>query len=183
MERVKTFSIPQEVRDCVLAPEDLWSIIRQGGGWQAWTGHINHGGELVMGTIHRNTVLDSYPHLIPEFVKKIPQYVDDGETLISTFVSDCEGTENTLNWHIDGYEVYAFNVEGNTVWEYFDLDTGKIEEVALGEMDKLIYMPCGISHRVKLMSETRTSMSLVRPGTLNGLRVETERESKSGIRN
>ena len=88
------------------------------------------------------------------------------------FVSDHDETNMGLGWHVDGYSVYGFNLEGETTWEYFNLQEGKVVEVKLGEMDRGIFMPCGISHRVRVRSETRTSMSLVRPGKLNGQEVE-----------
>lgn len=166
MHRVETFDIPQEVRDNTLPVDELWSVIQQAGGWRCWTG--KDADQTSNLTIHRNVEVHKYPHLVPEFIKMLPQYEDDGDTMISAFCSDCSETGHALNWHVDAYEVYAFNVEGETIWQYFDLDEGKVIDIEMGEMDKVIYMPCGYSHRVRLLSETRTSISLVRPGTLVG---------------
>ena len=172
MYRVRLFDIPQEIRDIAYSTEEVWRWGRDAGGWMTWKGTTPVGAEYFL---QRNVLLDNYPHLLPDFIKKMEQYQDDGETMISAFVSDCPETDGALGWHVDGYHVYAFNVEGNTVWEYFDLDSGSVKSCELNDMDKMIFMPCGVTHRVRILSEGRTSISLVRPGDIDGQRVQYKR--------
>ena len=49
------------------------------------------------------------------------------------------------------------------------------EKIELGEMDKMIFMPCGITHQVKVLSEYRTSLSLVQRGELSGMKLPFKR--------
>lgn len=168
-ERVQTFPIPEIMRRLAPEPEEIWKIGREAGGWQTWSGMSS---DDCCGTIHRHVNLNKYPNLIPEFIKEMPQWNGYEDSWISMFVSDQDETNMGLGWHVDGYEVYGFNLEGETIWEYFNIQEGKIVEVEVGEMDRGIYMPCGITHRVRVTSETRTSISLVRPGKLNGQAVE-----------
>jgi len=158
MHRVTEHVIPQEIRDLALSPEDIWKIGREAGGWELWTNH-EKGNDVFM---HRNCIVSDYPEHIPEFLKKMEQYDDENST-ISMFVSDNDETQHSLSWHVDGYEVYGFNIEGHTRWDWFDIPTGEIKSIYLGEMDKLIHMPCGYTHRVTILSEGRTSISLVLP--------------------
>lgn len=160
--------IPQEIRDLALSADDIWSLVKECGGWDVWKGTSRDTGDDKF--MHRNCIMQDYPDKVPEFLKKMEQW-SPGETAISVFVSHNADTRNALSWHVDEYEVYAFNIEGETRWEWFDIPTGEFKSIYLGEMDKLIHMPFGYTHRVEIISEGRTSISLVH--SINHRKIET----------
>ena len=86
---------------------------------------------------------------------------------ISAFCSMEDGTHGTLQWHMDGYNVYAFNLEGTTEWEWFDLVEGKIKSIIVRANENMVVMPSFITHRVNLLSDSRVSISMVRPALLS----------------
>lgn len=161
----KVIEIPQRVRDLAPAPEDIakWGS-KVSPGWDVWKKKEN---QQIVGMVHRHCELHKSYDLIPQFIKELETWTDD--TMLSGFIGDNEDSNHSLGWHMDPYQVYAFNVEGRTIWEYFSLNDGAIKSVELGELDKMIWMPCGISHQVKVLSEYRTSISLVQQGNLAGL--------------
>ena len=79
---------------------------------------------------------------------------------ISMFIGQCEGSNDTLGWHWDSYHVWAFNVDGVTEWQWFDNISGQVETQVL-EPGYIITMPYGITHRVQMVSDSRTSISLI----------------------
>jgi|SaaInlStandDraft_1057018.scaffolds.fasta_scaffold131466_2 hypothetical protein len=159
MIRTSVTPIPQEVRDIAYSEDEIWHWVQKCGGWAIWHATDFEGEKF----IHRNCIAMDYPEHLPEFLKKMEQFVNEPDTIISVFVSDNSDTQSALGWHVDPYEVFAFNIEGETVWEYFDIPEGKLKSIQLGAMDKIIHMPCGVSHRVRILSEGRTSISIVRP--------------------
>jgi hypothetical protein len=162
---------PQALRDLATTPEEFWewgSRIRPG--WDLWRKWKDQ--ELV-GLVHRHCELHESRELIPRYITELDVYDDDA--MLSGFVGDNIDSNASLGWHVDNYDVYAFNIEGRTVWEYFSLITGEIETVELGEMDKILYMPCGVTHQVKVLTDYRTSLSIVKRGTLSGMKLPFHR--------
>ena len=86
---------------------------------------------------------------------------------ISAFCSLPDGSHGTLQWHMDGYNVYAFNLEGTTEWEWFDLLDGKVKSIIVEANKNIVVMPSLITHRVNLLSDSRVSISMVRPALLS----------------
>ena len=74
-----------------------------------------------------------------------------------------------LDWHVDAFWVYAWNVEGNTTWHYFDMLDGQMKQAKLGPMDKVVMMPPGTPHRVTVESPSRISLSITRPAQWDNL--------------
>ena len=159
MQRVTEHVIPQKVRDLAPSVDDFWSLVAECGGWDMWKSSDYDGNDMFM---HRNCEMHDHPDKIPKFLKGLEQW-EDNDIMISVFVSHNPATKHALQWHVDQYEVFAFNLEGETRWDWFDLHTGTFKSIYLGEMDKLIHMPFGYSHRVEILSEGRTSISLVKP--------------------
>ena len=100
-------------------------------------------------------------HYPEEFVRYVDQL---GFCQISGFADGGVVQPKGLNWHIDAYWVYSWNVEGNTTWHWFDMRDGTMHQASIGEMDKVMMMPPGTPHMVTIESECRTSLSIVRPG-------------------
>jgi len=99
----------------------------------------------------------------PPILQKMMDHLDCNN--ISMFMS-MEGICNgSLTWHVDDYHVWAFNIEGETTWEYFSLLTGKIESVRLKPYENIITMSSRVSHRVIIHTETRASISMIQPFT------------------
>lgn len=170
MMNPQVIDIPQAVRDLAPAPEEFWEWgTRAGHGWSAWKKFDQ---DEFVGIVHRHCELHEDKN-IPQFIKEIDVW--DEDTMLSGFVGDNLESNSSLGWHVDTYQVYAFNIEGETVWEYFSLRSGKIETIELGEMDKMIFMPCGVTHQVKVLSEYRTSLSLVQRGELSGMKLPFKR--------
>ena len=73
------------------------------------------------------------------------------------------GDNGALNWHIDDYHVWAFNLEGVTEWQWFDIYEGKIKSQIIEPYKQVITMPSGVTHRVRLVegTEERVSVSLI----------------------
>lgn len=79
---------------------------------------------------------------------------------ISMFISD-DNMQGSLSWHVDWYDVFAFNVEGETTWEWFCLNEGVVKSQIIKPLDNIFIMPSGITHRVVLETPYRASISLV----------------------
>jgi hypothetical protein len=94
-------------------------------------------------------------------------------TDISMFCGQSEGNDGSLGWHFDDYYVWAFNIEGLTKWEWFDPKTGEIKSLKL-EPGYILTMPMGITHRVIILSEERTSVSLITRFGVPEIRVPKE---------
>lgn len=74
-----------------------------------------------------------------------------------------------LDWHVDMYWVYAWNVEGHSTWHYFDMISGEVKAQKVGEMDTVIMMPPGTPHRITVESSSRISISITRLGQQDGI--------------
>ena len=96
----------------------------------------------------------NFPEIFADMMKHL-----HGED-ISMFVGDQEETRGSLGWHVDNYHVWAFNIEGETEWEWFDLYDGKFKSHVV-KPGYILTMPLGISHRVKVLSGYRTSISII----------------------
>jgi len=117
------------------------------------------------------------------YVHRCPDLVESGmspeilETMrhqlncefIAMFASDAVTTTGSLNWHIDGYHVWAFNIEGTTEWEWFDIQEGRLKSIVLEPKKNMISMPSGVTHRVKLITEHRMSVSIIREADIRDL--------------
>lgn len=88
---------------------------------------------------------------------------------VAMFASDGETSLGSLNWHIDGYHVWAFNIEGVTEWEWFDIHEGKIKSIVLEPKKNMITMPSGVTHRVILHTPYRMSVSIIRAANIKDL--------------
>jgi len=104
----------------------------------------------------------------PEVFLEMLKYY--GFNLLSTFCSLEEDSWVGLNWHQDDYDVLAFNILGETQWQYYPEGGNKEDfKVLTVSGNKMIYMPSGWIHRVETSGE-RSSVSLVRePAGLEGL--------------
>lgn len=87
---------------------------------------------------------------------------------VSSFIG-MHGATGSLDWHVDSYHVWAFNLIGTTTWEWFDLKEGRVKEAVLEPMKNVITMPSGVTHRVKLNSEERFSHSFIQDVTKGDL--------------
>ena len=96
---------------------------------------------------------------LPESFKLI-QDVVKGHSF-SVFHGVDNGSNGTLDWHTDSYHVWAFNLEGTTRWEWFDIIEGKVKSAVIEPLKTVITMPSGTTHQVKLLSDTRTSVSAI----------------------
>jgi len=163
---VLLMDIPQEVLDYCPSAEDVmmypdWGVadhLKTGASPQEQkSAHVYRNG---MGWKDRSV-----------FPRKFIRWVDSvGCNQISLFGSmGAEEASHGLPWHIDQYWVYSWNIEGETTWEYFDMLAGEVKTLELGEMDKMVMMPVGTPHRVLIRSEDRTSISIVRNGSKDGL--------------
>ena len=94
----------------------------------------------------------------PTILSEMMQYTDCKD--ISMFISD-DTAPGSLWWHVDWYDVFAFNMEGETTWEWFCLRDGCLKSEVLKPLDNVLIMPSGISHRVVLNTPFRASISLV----------------------
>lgn len=107
----------------------------------------------------------------PRILAEMMEYHDC--TDISMFCGQAEGNDGSLGWHFDDYYVWAFNTDGVTRWEWFDPSKGAIESQVL-EPGYIITMPLGITHRVVILSEERTSVSLITRFGVPEIRVPRE---------
>jgi len=169
--RPVVYAFPEDIKEIAISVDEFWSVCASAPkGWHA--GKIDRHPEEeegVKGHVFRCMELTERPEIIPEFLQQLRQRYAEVSTLSCFTSAGVEGADATLPWHVDGYDVFAFNMEGETVWEYFCQHEGKVKSIELGEMDKLLYMPCGLTHRVVLKSESRTSVSIVAPGRCNGV--------------
>jgi len=100
-------------------------------------------------------------HLSSNFPPVLQEMMDHHDCEdISMFIGHCDGYNGTLGWHFDDYHVWAFNIEGVTEWQWFCCRSGKIEKRVL-EPGYILTMPLGVTHRVKMLSEHRTSISII----------------------
>lgn len=95
---------------------------------------------------------------------------------ISMFIGHCEGQNSTLGWHFDDYYVWAFNIEGVTEWQWFCCQSGEIKKQVL-EPGYILTMPLGVTHRVEMLSEHRTSISIITRFGVPTMRVPKENEN------
>ena len=79
---------------------------------------------------------------------------------VSTFIGQGEAAAS-LDWHVDSYHVWAFNMIGTTTWEWFDPRYGGLKSATLEPMKHVITMPSGVTHRVKLHGSERLSLSFI----------------------
>ena len=84
---------------------------------------------------------------------------------ISMFIGLHEGANSSLGWHVDNYEVWAFNILGATKWTWFEISgaeghRGEIREQIV-EPGHIFFMPKGVSHKVDVLSDERTSISII----------------------
>ena len=144
-KQVKHQKMPDYFFDNMPDPEYLW---------------LN--AEWVWSTRNNNGIQRSYKyHTHPTFPSIFADMMDWLRCEdISMFIGHCEGANDALNWHWDDYHVWAFNVEGVTEWQWFDPATGQIEKQVL-EPGYILTMPYGITHQVRMISETRTSVSMI----------------------
>lgn len=162
------YDFPADIRDMAISVDEFWGIVAQApDGWHAATLKKDHDPNQPV-QMMRNLSLHKRQEIIPPFIDTLRYRYAESSTLSCFTSAGVDDLSATLPWHCDGYDVFAFNMEGETSWEYFDWYEGKVKSIDLGEMDKLLYMPCGITHRVILRSESRTSVSIVAPGKCNG---------------
>lgn len=121
------------------------------------------------GPTNPNTVYRHYdwngksPETFPKVLQEMIEYHNCMS--ISMFVGLHEGANSSLGWHVDSYEVWAFNIMGTTKWTWFEIDNGagmqgQIREQIV-EPGHMFFMPKGISHMVDVLSEERTSISII----------------------
>ena len=94
----------------------------------------------------------------PPVLRDMMEYCNTKD--ISMFISD-DTMQGSLHWHVDWYDVFAFNVEGETTWEWFDMYEGCVKSIILKPLDNVLIMPSGYTHRVILNTPERASISLV----------------------
>ena len=158
---VRVQDIPDHLSANLPSEDEMWSLGHQcEKGWYCAKQHSLHDDEV------------KYVHRCPDLVESglsppiLEQMRDELSCqYIAMFASDGAHATGSLEWHIDGYHVFAFNIEGVTEWEWFDLGTGKIKSVVLEPKKNIITMPSGISHRVKLLTEHRMSVSIIKPAS------------------
>ena len=138
--------MPDYFFENMVEPEYLWSNAN----WQWSTNSENIG-------IQRTFKYNSDPRC-PTVFHDMLDWLRCGD--ISMFIGHCKGADGTLTWHWDDYHVWAFNVEGVTEWQWFDVYSGQIETQVL-EPGYIITMPYSITHRVEMISDTRTSVSMI----------------------
>jgi hypothetical protein len=143
--------MPSVWYDNLPSADDIWiGGSKSQGGWQMSNLEDDR---QVMRHFHWN-FSDNFDSCLKEMFE-----YHDAES-ISMFVGHCSDQNATLGWHYDDYHVWAFNIEGVTEWEWFQTHTGKFESVVL-EPGYILTMPLGMTHRVKMISEERTSISLI----------------------
>ena len=150
--------MPDVWRDRLPTAEEIW-VGGQRDGRNGWvcesTAKDKHTGEPNSLMRHfRWHLSDNFPPVLREMMDH-----HDCED-ISMFIGHCAGANNTLSWHFDDYYVWAFNIEGVTEWDWFRCQTGEVETFRL-EPGYIITMPLGVSHRVRMISEHRTSISII----------------------
>jgi len=159
--------MPDVWRDNLPSPEEIWIGGRTAqGGWQFNTN-----------VSENNTVLRNYrwhrEENFPEILRDMMDYHDCED--ISMFIGQCDGCNKTLGWHFDDYHVWAFNIEGVTEWQWFDCRSGEIQKQVL-EPGYIITMPLGVTHRVEMISEYRTSISIITRYGVEHMRIPEERK-------
>ena len=110
-------------------------------------------------------------HNRSEYPSEFVDYVDRAHCMAISCFSDYGMFDEPkgLDWHVDVYWVYAWNVEGHSTWHYFDMIHGEVKSVKVGEMDTVIMMPPGTPHRVTVESPSRISLSITRPASWDGI--------------
>ena len=158
--QVLVMDIPQELIDCCPTADEVMM-------YPGWSPHENISSGQSQ-HVYRTGIGWKDRSVFP---KEFVGWVDAiGCNQISLFGSmGAEGASYGLPWHHDQYWVYSWNLEGETTWEYFDMPTGEIKTLHLGEMDQMVMMPIGTPHRVLLRSEDRTSISIVRNGSKDNM--------------
>ena len=148
--RVLLQEMPEEWVNSLPTAEEIW--VGGNAGEMSWKMSKENGN--FMFRHYRWHKSDNFPEIFSGMMKHLQ--AED----ISMFAGDNDTTVGSLGWHVDDYHVWAFNIEGETEWEYFDLTSGtfKSETVKPGY---ILTMPLGISHRVKVLSEYRTSVSMI----------------------
>lgn len=113
--------------------------------------------------LHRTSKFESSKNC-PKVLHQILKFY--GFTWVSLFCSMEEQSLVGLDFHVDDYDVLAFNLRGTTEW-IFDYNDNGVPNKKIGktgikiEPYDLIYMPEGWRHTVDVKEE-RFSISLVR---------------------
>lgn len=141
-------------------------------GWKRSSTNISAGVPGKEGSVYRSYIWHEAPDF-PEVLKEMMEYHE--AECISTFVGMHPEETGSLNWHVDDYHVWAFNIEGTTEWEWFDLASRGTFKSQVIEPGFILTMPLGISHRVKVLSDYRTSISIITRYGQNGQRKPIDR--------
>lgn len=159
---VREQKIPDHFADNLPSEEDMWLLGDKCiGGWSCKKQYYDP-----IRYVHRCADLVE-SGLSPPILEEMRSELDCH--YIAMFASDGVHTTGSLNWHIDGYHVFAFNIEGVTEWEWFDLETGQIQSIILEPKKNMITVPSGVSHRVKLITDHRMSLSIIREAKVKDL--------------
>jgi len=148
---VKYQQMPETWFERLPTPEEIWTGISKSE-TSVWKSSTRNG---FMQRNHGPWCLSTnFPEIFVEMMKRVL-----GEDM-SFFVGQNENCSGSLSWHVDGYHVWAFNIEGETEWEWFDIIEGKLKKQNITP-GNILTMPMGVTHRVKVLSDTRTSASIV----------------------
>jgi hypothetical protein len=155
--------IPDYIVEQLPDEDELWSLGSRTE--QGWSCRGQDWGEPIRWVHRCPDLVES--GLSPESLEVMREQLDC--EFVAMFASDAETTIGTLNWHIDGYHVYAFNIEGTTEWQWFDIHEGKIKSIVLEPKKNMITMPSGVTHRVILHTPYRMSVSIIRTAHIRDL--------------
>jgi hypothetical protein len=159
--RPVSLDMPEEWIAKLPTDEEIWDIgSKTPHGWKMSTNMNTNPPKFV----HRHYDILDVPEC-PDIFHTIAKELEAPEC--SMFACLGDGTNGTLDWHMDGYFVYAFNIEGTTEWEWFDLGEGEKMRIRIEPKKNMIMMPAFVTHQVHLLSETRVSVSFVRTARLN----------------
>ncbi len=169
--RPRVVNMPTCWLDNLPTTEEIWVGSQNGPGWMFSAGGGAEGVTLMRSFQWHK--YDNFPRILADIMKHL-----DAED-ISVFSGQCAGNNGTLGWHIDEYHVWAINIEGTTTWSWFDLGEGKVKthEMSPGSM---MLMPMGISHKVDLVSDDRTSISFITRYGIPPIATQMQSMSKPG---
>jgi hypothetical protein len=155
--------IPDYIVEQLPDEDEMWSLGSRT--QQGWTCRGQNWGEP-MRWVHRcPDIVES--GLSPEPLEIMRDQLDC--EFIAMFASDGETSVGSLNWHIDAYHVYAFNIEGTTEWQWFDIHEGKLKSIVIEPKKNMITMPAGVTHRVILHTPYRMSVSIIRSADIKDI--------------
>lgn len=130
-------------------------IMTQAKGWRA---EADKDGSILMRHFEWHT---KDPETFPEVLQNMMKCHEC--TGISLFMGTHEKCNNSLGWHVDDYNVWGFNITGVTKWTWWSIahpEKGVLKEQIV-EPGHIITMPRGVSHKVDVLSEERTSISII----------------------